>query len=242
MCASWVEVARVAVARGPAGESARLLRVVELGARSRHALRVALVGHFLRSAMRRSCGSAGGQATGCVAGRSRCSVGVQGGCRSVCTSRVRSAVSGAVAAAPAAPASRPGCTVPPAGPAPASWRCQSPCRPLRTHNERGMQGEPTPRLGGRARAPRFELCARTVGSTTNERAVDLRGAEVSGRHGCSVRAALSMFYPSLRPPLCSAPLHLCERQRKTLTLSIAQQTLVACSDPSHLNIAEEREL
>ena len=110
------------------------------------------------------------------------SVSVQGGCRSVCTSRVRSAVSGAVAAAPAAPASRPGCTVPPAGPAPASWRCQSPCRPLRTHNERGMQGEPTPRLGGRARAPRFELCARTVGSTTNERAVDLRGAEVSGRH------------------------------------------------------------
>ena len=54
-CASWVEVARVAVARGPAGERARLLRVVELGARSRHALRVALVGHFLRSAMRRSC-------------------------------------------------------------------------------------------------------------------------------------------------------------------------------------------
>ena len=175
LCASWVEVARVAVARGPAGERARLLRVVELGARSRHALRVALVGHFLRSAMRRSCGSAGGQATGCVAGRSRCSVSMQGGCRSMCTSRVCSAVSGAVAAAPAAPASRPGCTVPPAGPAPASWRCQSPVRPLRTHR-RGMQGEPTPRLGGRARAS-GSSCARTVGLSTNES----RGLERGGR-------------------------------------------------------------
>ena len=38
---------------------ARLLRVVELGARSRHALRVALVRHFLHGAMRRSCGVAG---------------------------------------------------------------------------------------------------------------------------------------------------------------------------------------
>ena len=35
-------------------ERARLLRVVQLGARSRHALGVALVGHFLRSAMRRA--------------------------------------------------------------------------------------------------------------------------------------------------------------------------------------------
>ena len=162
------------------------------------------------------CGSAGGQATGCVAGRSRCSVSAQGGCRSVCTSRVCSAVSGAVAAAPAAPASRPGCTVPPAGPAPASWRCQSPCRPLRTHNERGMQGEPTPRLGGRARAPRFELCARTVGSTTNERAVDLRGAEVSGRH--------SENLPQYEPPsrcftqgfalLCPLLLSICAKDNE----------------------------
>ena len=45
---------------GAAGASARLLRVVELGARSRHALRVALVRHFLHGAMRRSCGVAGG--------------------------------------------------------------------------------------------------------------------------------------------------------------------------------------
>ena len=35
-------------------ERARLLRVVQLGARSRHTLGVALVGHFLRSAMRRA--------------------------------------------------------------------------------------------------------------------------------------------------------------------------------------------
>ena len=56
-----VELARVEVARveevargGGRRERARLLRVVQLGARSRHALGVALVGHFLRSAMRRA--------------------------------------------------------------------------------------------------------------------------------------------------------------------------------------------
>ena len=51
-----VRVARVEeVARGGGRrERARLLRVVQLGARSRHALGVALVGHFLRSAMRRA--------------------------------------------------------------------------------------------------------------------------------------------------------------------------------------------
>ena len=174
LCASWVEVARVAVARGPAGERARLLRVVELGARSRHALRVALVGHFLRSAMRRSCGSAGGQATGCVAGRSRCSVSMQGGCRSVCTSRVCSAVSGAVAAAPAAPASRPGCTVPPAGPAPASWRCQSPCRPLR-NIERGIQGEPDTSPWRQSKSLGFELSGTLLTTKQQPCVVDLRG-------------------------------------------------------------------
>ena len=44
------------VTRGgrPERTRARLLRVVQLGARSRHALGVALVGHFLRSAMRRA--------------------------------------------------------------------------------------------------------------------------------------------------------------------------------------------
>ena len=177
LCASWVEVARVAVARGPAGERARLLRVVELGARSRHALRVALVGHFLRSAMRRSCGSAGGQATGCVAGRSRCSVSMQGGCRSVCTSRVCSAVSGAVAAAPAAPASRPGCTVPPAGPAPASWRCQSPCRPLRTPSETGRVSR---HLALRQTKSRVTVCAHCWLVDT-KRGPGLDREELSGR-------------------------------------------------------------
>ena len=95
---------------------------------------------------------------GCVAGQSRCQWQRAGRARER-RSRVCSTVSGAVAAAPAAPA---------------SWRCQSPCRPLR-NIERGIQGEPDTSPWRQSKSLGFELSGTLLTTKQQPCVVDLRG-------------------------------------------------------------------